>query len=280
LLVVLENGLVLVPFMLISQAALIKGTLATELGLGGAALAILRVVAIRRGYPLFNAPNRALVLGGILLAANVALPRIFRPLMEVEVADWRIANLIGWHGVLPLLTAGAWLLPKPERRGDLNPERPWLPLFNYALWILGSAVHLWCVQHICDLAFACAQLAATAWVAAWALRSRLGDCLASITPRWEKAGLWLTCAPPLLAFTESRLYVVLVALNVAVYLRLSWVGREITRGLVRQLALLSFALFLSGLPVEWGRQLWSGFGRPEAIVFAITFFLVAHALRS
>src|SRR5580765_5759861 len=42
LLVVLENGLVLVPFMLISQAALIGGTLATVLVVVGGVLAVGR----------------------------------------------------------------------------------------------------------------------------------------------------------------------------------------------------------------------------------------------
>src|SRR5436190_14732351 len=60
LLVVLENGLVLVPFMLISQAALIDSRLAWLLTIAGGLAVVGRFVSIRRGYPLFNLPGRAL----------------------------------------------------------------------------------------------------------------------------------------------------------------------------------------------------------------------------
>src|SRR5262245_14668706 len=98
LLVVLENGLALVPFMLISQATL-QGEAARDglrlawmLSLAGGVVAICRSAAIRRWYPQFNLPLRAQVLGLAILAGNVALPLVFRPRMEVDVADWQEEN--------------------------------------------------------------------------------------------------------------------------------------------------------------------------------------------
>src|SRR2546423_1706071 len=48
LLVVMENGLALVPFMLISQAALLNNKLGVMLALGAVALTAMRAIAIRR----------------------------------------------------------------------------------------------------------------------------------------------------------------------------------------------------------------------------------------
>src|SRR4051812_9534552 len=66
LLVVMENGLALVPFMLISQGALLNNSLGVGLALGAVVLAAMRALAIRRWYPQFNLPPRALALGGVL----------------------------------------------------------------------------------------------------------------------------------------------------------------------------------------------------------------------
>ncbi|HXI53143.1 MAG TPA: hypothetical protein VNH84_16620 [Candidatus Saccharimonadales bacterium] len=281
LLVVLENGLVLVPFMLISQAALIGGTLATVLAVVGGVLAVGRFSAIRRCYPRFNLPWRALWLGGGILALNMALPRIFRSLMEVDVQDWRLPNQISWLAILPLLAAGAHLLPRPGRSGGLHPERPWLPLFNYALWIAGSAVHLWCVQHICELPFALAQLAPLACAAAWTFRNRIQDCVSTVSLRREQFLLALPLAAPLLAVREARLFEVVAALNTIIYLWVAWRGPSRLRMLARHLVLASATLLLARLPLEWGDMLLlRGFRRVHAVGSAATLYFIALAIRS
>src|SRR5688572_40408 len=85
LLVVLENGLVLVPFMLISQATMQNEnmTLAWTLTLAGGTVAVGRFAGLKRWYPEFNLPLRALLLGVVILAANVGLPLVFRPRREL-----------------------------------------------------------------------------------------------------------------------------------------------------------------------------------------------------
>jgi len=280
LLVVLENGLVLVPFMLISQATLMSGGLSSTLALAGGLVAVGRFASVRRWFPEFNLPPRALLLGVIILAANVALPRIFRPLMEIDVENWRGPNLIAWYAVLPSLAAGANLLRRPLRHGGLNPERPWLPLFNYALWIAGSAVHVWCVAHICNLPFALPWLAPLALVAAWTMVNRLPDCLPVRSPCWEGALLLLTLGAPLLAFAESRLFVLLCALNSAAYLVLCFTGRGQVRVMAKHLAMAALALIMAGLPQEWARLWMPEFTRDHANVLAGTVYFVLLALRS
>jgi hypothetical protein len=280
LLSVLENGLVVVPFMLISQASLIGGPLATSLTLAGGALAVSRFAGVRRWYPQFNLPPQALGLGTLLLAANVVLPRIFRPWIELDVADWQHPNQLAWWVALPLLAAGANLLPRPLRYGGLNPERHWLPLFCYGLWLVGSAVHVWCLQHICALPFEFSQLAPLIFVCAWTFRQRIGDCLPVVSAGWSKATLLFTAVTPLLAWESPWMFVALSGANVLAYVALSMFGTESIRSLAQRLAVLSCALLLSGCPLEWGRMVFPAFSRLHAWLSGVALYTVLRALRS
>jgi hypothetical protein len=288
LLVVLEQGLALVPFMLISQATL-QGEaardglrLAWTLSLAGGAVALARYGAVRRWFPQFNLPPRALWLGALILAGNVALPLIFRPRMEKDVADWKEENLVLWYVILPMLAAGANLLRRPTRHGGSNAERQWLPLFIYGLWAAGSAVHVWCVAHICDLPLQPHHLAPLACVIAWTMWNRLSDCLPSPSLNWQRAMLALTFAAPLLAFNESYLFTPLAGATHLAYVAL-WLRTTDTwplRSAVKHLALASLALVVAGMPEDWGRAILPAFSRARCIVLACSFFVLLHALRS
>jgi len=288
LLVVLEQGLALVPFMFISQATL-QGEAAREglklawtLSLAGGAVALARYGAVRRWFPQFNLPPRALLLGTLILAGNVALPLIFRPRMEKDVADWAEENLLLWYVILPLLAAGANLLPRTSRYGGTNPERHWLPLFIYSLWVAGSAVHVWCVAHICDMPLQPHQLAPLACVVAWTMWNRLSDCLPHPSLNWQRVMLALTFAAPLLAFHESYLLTLLSGATCFGYAAL-WLRTADTWPLhsaVKHLALASLALVVAGMPEDWGRAILPVFSRPRCIMLACSFFVLLHALRS
>jgi hypothetical protein len=288
LLVVLEQGLALVPFMLISQATMQGGTareglsLAWTLALCGGAVALARYVAVRRWFPRFNLPPRALLLGALILLANVALPLVFRPRMEKDVADWREENLVLWYVILPILAAGANLLRRPARYGGLHPERHWLPLFIYALWVTGSAIHVWCVAHICDLPLKPHHLAPLACVLAWTLWNRLSDFLPSPSLHWRRTILGLTFAAPLLAFNESHLFTLLAGVTHVAYVLL-WLRTSDTwvlRSTVKHLALASLAVLVAGIPEEWARAVLPALNRPRCIALACSLFALLHALRS
>ena len=200
--------------------------------------------------------------------------------MEKDVADWQGANLFIWLVVLPLIAAGANLLKRPARYGGLNPERHWLPLFIYGLWIGGSAVHVWCVAHICNLPLEFHHLAPLACVCAWTMWNRDSDCVPNPSPRWRNAMLMLTFAAPLPAFGQPRLFLLLAGLNFAAYLALSIRAREQTRSLAKHLAVASLALMVAGIPEDWGRLLLAGFTRNHGVLLGWTFYLVLLALRS
>src|SRR5207237_7330887 len=85
LLVGLENLLIFVPFMLVSQAALIDRRIVWEMCLAGAFLALARFAALKHFFPQLNLSNRLLAIGGGLLALNVALPVIYRILGESKL---------------------------------------------------------------------------------------------------------------------------------------------------------------------------------------------------
>jgi len=279
LLVVVEHGLLLVPFMLISQGTLLNPSLGIKLAIGAFAFAVVRAVMVRRGYPQFNLPPRALGLGTALLLLNATLPAIFPSVVEKDTDNWITPNLVLWYFVLPLLTAGANLLPRPVRYGGLNPERHWLPLFLYALWIAGTGAHIWSLGYICKQEFHAHLLGPTVVVAAWTLWRRISDCVPNPVPRWEMAMLCLTFLSPFATLAEAKLFELLVALNFTVYAVLFFKHSGVRQKLLRELIFASTAMFMLGLPEELGRIVLPAFARAHAVILALATLVCISALR-
>jgi hypothetical protein len=128
LLVVLENMFLLVPFILITQAIMIGKGLAAALCVGATLFAVARWDSLQRWIPQLRVPRALLGCGALLLGLNLALPLIFRPIMDADVANWEVPGQIGWFAVLPLLGLLANLLPRPKEYSDLPPRKSWLPL--------------------------------------------------------------------------------------------------------------------------------------------------------
>jgi hypothetical protein len=149
LLVALENGLLLAPFLGISQAVLLDMTLAVSLALGGGLAVVGRAWGIRRGYPSLNLPDRARLVGALILAINVGLPLVYKTRVET---DWHVGNRILWLAVLPMLALLPNLFPAPipgSRRGQASAaEVSWLPMLIHGLWLAGTAVHAWSIAWV------------------------------------------------------------------------------------------------------------------------------------
>lgn len=149
LLVTLENGLLLAPFLGISQAVLLDVTLAVSLALGGGLAVVGRAWGIRRGYPSLNLPDRARLAGVLILAINVGLPLVYKTRVET---DWHMGNRILWLAVLPILALLPNLFPAPtpgSRQGRASAaEVSWLPMLIHGLWLAGTAVHAWSIAWV------------------------------------------------------------------------------------------------------------------------------------
>ncbi len=258
LLVFLESKFVLLPFILLSLAAWDRTSTAYALCAIGGALAIARFLALKRYYRQLNLPPQLLVLGVVLLVVNIGMAIGFKHLHEVRdgaVAPW---TYIGWTTLLPLLMAFAILLPKPHRRGELLPERPWLPLSFYATWIAVSGAHLWSLNYIYDVGRDFGLWAPVLWVGAWVLVLRVKDVVAESTEEWRQTFLGLPVAATFVAvFHEnSAIFFALSTLN-AVTLGVLWLRARENR-VAFQLALLSLATTFGGSPstFDTSRENW------------------------
>src|SRR5882672_8161332 len=116
LLVGLENLLVLVPFILISQAGLIGTHNLWPLCVVGGLLAILRFCGLKLFIAQLDLPARLLPIGLIVLTVNAALPVVYRLLHEhkigtkLEVGAAYYTNEYIWLLLVPALCALANLL--------------------------------------------------------------------------------------------------------------------------------------------------------------------------
>lgn len=278
LLAVVENGLVFVPFMLISQGALMHATIGLMLAGCAVIFASLRALVLRRLFPELNLPARAMALGAGLLLVNALLPMLYPPAVVKDTEDWAEPNLWLWHVVLPAVIAGALLLPHPTRYGGRHPERHWLPLFNYALWSAGTAAHIWSLSHVSGLPFKWAWLGPASFVAAWTMYFRLGDCLMTPGLNWRRAMLCLAFLSPLPAFYNPELFEALVFLN-ALGFGVLFIRGGSLRSCARELLVLCLPFAIYGLPQDTGRILMPYFTRGSGFAVALSVLLVVYSMR-
>jgi hypothetical protein len=130
-----------------------------------------------------NLPFGLLAIGVAVLAANLVTPVIYRAIIENGTDEWEKPGLAGWFLVVPALLALGNLLPRPNGTRDIAPSRSWMPFLILTLWVTGSAVHLYCVGYVSDLAF-------HLWICArwrWCWRGRVAQ-LADLLPQPVRAG--------------------------------------------------------------------------------------------
>ena len=189
----LENMLLFVPFILISHGALI-GQVAVEKSLMRelcgitAVLALARLVTVRRFFRELNFPGRALTIVLVFLLINVVLPVAYRTVQDTKfgfklesgTAYW--TNEWMWLLVLPASALLGLLVPVRHARCETWPERHWLPVGMFALWLAGTAVHLYSLDYIYDYDLRGELLAPLFVVVAWVLQSRAPDIFPAMRP--------------------------------------------------------------------------------------------------
>ena len=282
LLVGLENLLVLVPFMLISQAALIHLSLVWGLCAAAAVLAAARMSLLKRYIASLNLPARLLVGGGILLAVNAALPVVYRMLHEGKFGtkpDWGGAywtNQLAWWLVLPALGALALLVPLNRDAGQRWPQRRWLPLGFVLLWLAGTALHLYCLDYVYDFDLRGDLVAPGIWALAWVIAGTAARVAPGLRPAGEVALLLLPAVATLLAKSQpgKQVFLTLTMLNAGVFAGIYF--RRSTP-VALHLLLISLLAAFAGLPESLGRGLVTDFSREKAVGAAGAAYLLIWA---
>lgn len=273
LLVVIENGLVLVPFVLITQAVLIGREMAALFCGAAAMLAVLRYIAMRRSEVLM--PPRLLMLGVILLLFNLVLPFIYRSKMEKFAEDWLVPGMFCWMVLLPVILALGNLLEQPKQWSYEPHRQTWLPLLMLALWVTAAAVHLRCIDYISGLPFGLSLLAPMVWVACWTVYFRIGDFTPDPVPRLKAALLALPAFMPFLDHDVGYTYLALQAGNVVLF---AMIALRTENRIAWHMLLVSVALLVVGAPDFLAREI--GFSRGELLLTGIIFYFVLRAMLS
>lgn len=271
LLVGLENLLVLVPFILVSQAALIDAKLVWMLCAGAFVLAAGRTAAVKRLIPELNLSPRSLGIGAIFLTVNAVLPVVYRILHESKYGtkpDWGAAfetNQYLWWLLVPALCASFLFVRWHEAAGDLWPQRRWLPAALLGVWLVGTGVHLYCLGYVYDFDLRPELLAPTVWTLLWAAWFRTEHLLAGLAPGASSAAMALPCLATLLAAPQpgKGVFLALTLANLGI---LGWIYFAQKRRIALHLVLASLLGLMAGMPEEWARHLAYGFGR-EKLVF-------------
>ncbi len=285
LLVVLENMLWIVPFILVSQAALIEQQTTWKLCLLAAALAVGRAVWLRLRAGQLMPSWRALLCGSAVLAMNTALPIVYRHFQEtrkgvgLETEPAWILNDAVWFWVFPALAMVANLMPRPEADNRETRVRRWFPMTLFLFWIVATGVHLYALGYVYDFPLRRELLAPVLWVLAWTLGLRLTDFVATPSELLRKAILvlpLLTMFVPALV-VGSNVFCVLALLNFIGFAIVLW--RERGNRLALQLTMISLASMISALPVEVVHPVVGGFDRMNLIGGAVLAYLaIATAL--
>ena len=257
LLVGLENLFVLVPFILISQAALIEAKLVWTLSSAAGLLAMARVQVLKRSIKRLNFPPLLVAVGIAMIAVNGALPIIYRILHESKVGtrpDFGAAyetNQYIWWLLVPAACALISIVPCSRTKpGQPWPEQPWLPAGLFGLWLVGTCVHLYCLGYVYDFALRPELVAPSLWIISWAIAFRLTRSLAELPALGRSGLLVIPALSTLLATTqpEKGVFLVLTSLNVAVYGRLYFSWKQ---AVPLHLALISMIGLVGGLPLNW-----------------------------
>lgn len=269
LLVGLEAGLLMVPFILVSQAALIDAGWVWGFCGVGLGLAFARGAILPLGLPRLNVPPRFLTLAGGVLLANAALPVVYRILHESKAGtrpDFGAAfwtNEVVWLAGLPLLVVALALLPPPKPRNELIPGRRWLPAAFLGTLLVTTAVHLWSLGYVYDFAVRRDLVAPGAWLLAWMLNLRLKDFVPEPVGRLRGAFLLLPAAAAVLPVSHAGhwLPALLAGANLVVYATLAWEQRHLRLAIA--LTTISLACFLASVPLPGGWGVAADWGDAE-----------------
>lgn len=258
LLIVLQGGLLMVPFILVSHEALDNAVAAPVLcavgGVMGCALGFVLAARVK----VVNGSWRLLILGCVAFAVNAGLPFHYRDSLDVGNDAWETFHTASWLFLVPALAAAPNVLPRartgPCGAGPIRIQAGFIPVVWSGLWTISTGVHLWSIAYLDDRGLALPLLAPGVWAMGWTCYFRRSD-FGWRTPSHGTNPLWVfIAASPLLLcaadpIRSGAIPCVLMTLNFAIF--------TVLFSLRRSEALLWFAagsagLALATLPLSWG----------------------------
>jgi hypothetical protein len=257
LLVGLENLFVFVPFILLSQVALISTHVVWSVCATATIIAVLRFNALKRHFADLNLPGGLLWIGAALMAVNIGLVALYRIVGEHKMGwvpdsgpDF-VKNQITWLVLLPAALALANFLPHARENGSFEPQRRWLPAGFFTLWIIATGAHLYCLNYVYNFAFNFGMLVPALWMLAWTAYRRAPELFQwqTLTPQYGLAIASLLIPIAAASETGTKIFFILTTLNTAVYAVMCL--RERDGHFARHLLFASIVMLVCGLPNEW-----------------------------
>lgn len=276
LLVGLESLLVFVPFILISQAALIDSRMAQVMCLAGAVVAIIRFGSLKKYFHQLNLPARLLEAGSVLLALNVLLPLIYRHFGQTKIGVYIDSgaayemNEFTWLLILPAALALVNLLPNAKAAGDLLPEHRWLPVGLFSVGISVTGMHVYALDFIYQFNLRGELVAPAVWVLAWSIFLRSPRC----SSRQKYAMTFLPALVPLVSTSPGgdKTFLILTALNLGCYCAIRWIDRK--NRFAGHVVYASILLFIAGVPDNWMRFIIPGLPPAQCVAAGVAAYLI------
>jgi hypothetical protein len=280
LLYFIENVLVLVPFILISHAVVLDSNLARTLSVLGCGLVMLKFGMMKGLFTALNLPKRMLVLGGMILLVNAAIPLVFRKGLDLNNELWQLRSSYCWFLLLPLLAMAGHVMDRLSGRIDKVEEhrKPWIPLATFLLWMTGTAAHLYSVGYVDDQRFELAKFSVLAWAIAWLLCAKITLALSRFTPAAPVIMLIVPLLTPFLALGRPELAVTLNVLNAVIYgvLCLRWNAIRIPAVLGGISLVAAFLV----MPDQWVTPVVKGYSKGAVIAALVAATIIIKAIHT
>lgn len=286
LLVALENLLLAVPFILLSQATWLEGEASRSTLLiagAGGLLAVGKVAAIRHWFRRLEWPSALLIMGGVLLAVQIALPVIFKQLYllgetpAVREVWMELGLLLAGGLLLPVLIGLLLFLPRARRHGTEPCDPWWLPWLFGGTWLGVTGYHLWALGYVYDVTMGGVWCLPALWALLWVGYARRVWFLGHL----NASGQAVLVALPMVIFLgvlESPMSPILMGCSLANAGIYSWLALQ--RRYRRQqhyllgLAAVALAGAVAYLPMQVGQQIADSWSRPYAVAAAAVVLLL------
>lgn len=280
MLVVLATLPILVPFILISQAAFLGGGLMAVFCGTAAVAGLIQFVTLRRGIP--ELPLRGGMAGFfvMIVVVNVALPIVIKQLhTHADAIRWALQmdhyGHLAWNLVLPMLAFAGFVVrlapPKPFGTCSVG----WLPLAWMSLLIAGTAAHVASLGYVYSFAWKLTYLYPVVWVGSWLVWWRSREWASSDATQLHERLIALPAFVALLAWLDpsSPALCWVNLMNLVCFGWLQW--RQPSNRLISVLLAASLVAWLRTLPLEAAVTLQPGANRLDLILLVVSFATIA-----